>query len=99
MDRVVVGALLQTDWLAVLDVTVAGTCPGRFGPDSYQLTRFLRCFGRQGERFLKSRSVRNDMISREDDHRGGMIAGYDPPRAERDRGVGVALGRLGDGLR
>src|SRR4030095_13105774 len=96
MNRIVVRALSQTDCLAWLYVAVSGTRPSWFGPDSYKLTCFLRCFGRQGQRFVKSRSVGNDMISRKNDHRGSMIASHDPPRAERDRGSGVAFGGFSD---
>src|SRR6266849_3073869 len=96
MDRIVVLALSQTDWLALFDVTISGTCPGRFDPDSHQLTCFLGCVGSQSQRFLKSHLVRNDMIGGENEHRGGVIASNDPTTPERDGSSGVAIGGCGD---
>ena len=96
MNGIVVGMLSQTDWLAVLDVAVSGTGPGRLGPDGYKLACLLSCVGSQSQSFLKSFLVGNDVIGGQNEHGGCMIAGHNPTRAERDRGGGVAFGRLSD---
>ena len=88
--------LSQTDWLALLDVTVSRTRPGWLDPDGYKLTCLVGCVGSQSQRFLKSCLVGNDVIGGKNEHCGCMIAGNDPTRAERDRGGGVAFGRFSD---
>src|SRR5258708_7934118 len=94
MDRIDVGALAQTDRLALLDVAESGTCPAWFDADGYKPTCLLGYVGGQGQRFLKSRSVYNHMIGGKNDHDGGVIASCYPAGAERDGSSGVAFGRL-----
>src|SRR5437899_1829417 len=98
MDRIDVGALAQTDWLALLDVAESGARPRGFDADGHKPASLLGCVGSQGQRFLKSRSVCNHMIGRENDHDCCVIANCHPAGPKRDRGSGIAFGRLGDDI-
>src|SRR6266581_2426900 len=80
------------DRLAVLDLTVTGTSPGRFDPDGYELSGLLRGLRRQSQDFLKGYVVRNHMIGRKDKHGCGMIASGHPTCAECNRRSGIAFG-------
>ena len=96
MDGVIVGVLAQKDWFALLNVTVAGTGPCWFDPDGDKLACLLSCFGSQGQRFLESFLVGNDVIGWENEHCACMIAGHDPASPKGDRGGCVAFGRFSD---
>src|SRR5436309_1992514 len=89
MDGVIVGVLAQKDWFALLNVTVAGTGPCWFDPDGDKLACLLSCFGSQGQRFLESFLVGNDVIGWENEHCACMIAGHDPASPKRDTAAAV----------
>src|ERR1700752_4026300 len=94
MNPVFVRALLQADRLSLLYVTESRTRPARFDADGHKPACFLGCVGSQGQRFLKSHSVRNHMIGGENDHDGRVIASCHPTCAERNGSSSVAFGRL-----
>src|SRR5206468_12125629 len=93
MDRFVVGAIAQTDRLAVLDVTESGTRPCRFDADRDKLARFFGGVRTQRQCFLKRRPICNDVIRWEDNHYGCMIAYCDPAGPERDCRRAAACGQ------
>src|SRR5438094_8035393 len=95
MDRFVVGAIAQTDRLAVLDVTESGTRPCRFDAESPKLACLVGRVCSKGECFLKGRPICNDVIGWENNHDGCMIAHCHPAGPERDCRCGVAFGGLG----
>ncbi len=92
MNCILVGSIRQVYRCALFDVTEGGTGPCRFDADGYELANLLRRVRSQGQGFLKSRSICNDMIGRKHDHRGRMIASRHPTGAERNRRSGIALG-------
>ena len=82
----------------MLDVTKTRTSPRWFDADGHKLTCFLGCTDCQGQCLLKSRSVRDDMISGKYNHCGRMIARCHPTSSERDCRSGIAFGRLRDNI-
>src|SRR6266496_3732474 len=73
MNCIVVDAIAQTDRLTLLDVTESGTRPRWFDTDSYEFACLLGSIGSQSERFLKSCSGCNQVISGQDEHDGCVI--------------------------
>src|SRR5947208_11952996 len=96
MNRIAVRPLVQTNRLAVLNVTEAGTRPCWFDTDGDKLACLLGRIGSQSECFLKGCSVCDDMIGRQNGHnRCVIVSGY-PARPEGDGSGCVAFGWFGD---
>ena len=82
---------LARNCLAHFNVTKTRIGRCRPNPDRDQRAFFFRRFDCIANNFLKRRGLFNHVIGRQDNHRGGVIAGGDPGYTKRDGRGGVAF--------